>query len=115
MRGRDSLVKRGPRSGPAARSGPSGPSISRAQRKRRGVEITLSREAIATLDRLVADNPGESRSSLIEAAIAGRAIERYVTPGLVEEAAGVAAATGQTLEDVLSDAIEGGLSQMRGA
>lgn len=106
-------MKRGHRSGPAARSGPSGPSISRAQRKRRGIEITLSPAAIATLDRLVRDNPGESRSSLIEAAVAGRAIESYVTPGLVEEAASLAASTGQTLEDVLSDLLAGGLAQLR--
>lgn len=52
----------------SSRSGPSGPNIARADRKRRPIELTLSEEAHAALER-VARSKGTSRSQIVEGMI----------------------------------------------
>jgi hypothetical protein len=96
---------KGPRSGPAARSGPSGPSIPRAQRKRPGIEVYLSPEA---LERLAAEveRTEESRSALIEALVLTGTPEHYLSPALLEQMQAVAAREGRTLHDCLCSAVD---------
>jgi hypothetical protein len=96
---------KGPRSGANARSGPSGPSIPHAQRKRPLVQVTLSPEVIAALDAEV-ERTEEPRSRLVEALILTGTPEHYLSPALLEQLQEVAAREGRTLHDCLCSAVD---------
>jgi hypothetical protein len=49
-------------------SGPSGPSVPRSRRHRRGTELTVSAEGLAALDALWAAHPGLTRPEVAERA-----------------------------------------------
>ena len=102
----------GSRTGANARSGPSGPTVPRAQRTRKPVEVTLSPEARSLLD-AEAKRTEETRSALVEALILSHiASESYLPPVLLERAQTLATRTGQTLGLVLAEAMRQGLDRL---
>jgi hypothetical protein len=101
--------KTGTRTGANARSGPSGPSLPRAARARKKVEVTLSDEARAVLLAESARTE-EPRSLLVEALVVSHlARERYLPPALLALAQHLATRRGVDLWTVLSEALLVGL------
>lgn len=70
---------KGSRTGAQARSGPSGPSIPRAQRRQTKIEISLSPEAREALDAR-AERLGLHRSRVVESLILGAETDALLTP-----------------------------------
>lgn len=100
---------KGTRTGANARSGPSGPSIPRSQRRQTKIELSLSPSERATLETAAA-RQDETKSALVAALIASHLQgEEHFSPVHLETARRIADRTGQALWLVLDSALSSGL------